>query len=436
MVNAFDPTTATGLTPESRKLVERRTALLGPAYRLFYSDPVEVARAKGVLLYDSQGHEYLDAYNNVVSVGHCHPRVVEAITQQAQTICTHTRYIQKGILDYAEQLLATFDGPARHVMFTCTGSEANDLAVRMAKHHTGNQGVIITEEAYHGNSELTAGFSPSLGPYSPLGTFVRRVPAPDSYRIAPDKIGAWMAEKVSEAIVDLQRRGAGVAAFIADSMFSSDGIFAHPTDVLQPVLDVVHKAGGVFIADEVQSGFGRSGEKLWGYQRHGITPDIITMGKPMGNGYPVAAAAMLPEIVEKFGRDNRYFNTFGGNTVAMAAAQAVLDIIRDEKLVENSLRVGRILRDGFAAMAKKHEAIGDVRGSGLYVGIELVKDRASKAPDAAAAAAVVNGLRGRRVLISATGPQANVLKIRPPLVFTEAHADRLLSETEAVMETL
>jgi 4-aminobutyrate aminotransferase-like enzyme len=372
----------------------------------------------------------------VVSVGHCHPRVVDAITQQAQTICTHTRYIQKGILDYAEDLLGTFDGPKRHVMFTCTGSEANDLAVRMAKHHTGNQGIIITEEAYHGNSELTAGFSPSLGPYSPLGTYVRRVPAPDSYRIAPEKIGAWMAEKVSEQIVDLQRRGVGVAAFIADSMFSSDGIFSHPTDVLKPVLDVVHKAGGVFIADEVQSGFGRSGEKLWGYQRHGITPDIITMGKPMGNGYPVAAAVMLPEIVEKFGRDNRYFNTFGGNTVAMAAAQAVLNVIRDEKLVENSLRVGKVLRNGFHALAKKYEQIGDVRGSGLYVGVELVKDRSTKESDAAAASAVVNGLRARRVLISATGPHANVLKVRPPLVFTEANADRLLTEAEAVMASL
>jgi 4-aminobutyrate aminotransferase-like enzyme len=436
MVNGFDPATATGLTEESRELVARRSDLLGPAYRLFYSNPVEVARAKGVLLYDSEGNEYLDAYNNVVSVGHCHPRVVDEITKQAQTICTHTRYIQKGILDYAEDLLGTFEGPKRHVMFTCTGSEANDLAVRMAKHHTGNQGIIITEEAYHGNSELTAGFSPSLGPYSPLGTYVRRVPAPDSYRIAPEKIGAWMAEKVSEQIVDLQRRGVGVAAFIADSMFSSDGIFSHPTDVLKPVLDVVHKAGGVFIADEVQSGFGRSGEKLWGYQRHGITPDIITMGKPMGNGYPVAAAVMLPEIVEKFGRDNRYFNTFGGNTVAMAAAQAVLNVIRDEKLVENSLRVGKILRDGFHALAKKYEQIGDVRGSGLYVGVELVKDRASKEPDAAAASAVVNSLRARRVLISATGPHANVLKVRPPLVFTEANADRLLTEAEAVMASL
>lgn len=436
MVNAFDPATAKGLSDSSRQLVERRAALLGPAYRLFYSDPVEVARAKGVLLYDSEGHEYLDAYNNVVSVGHCHPRVVDAITEQLRTVCTHTRYIQKGILDYAEDLLGTFGGNIKHVMFTCTGSEANDLAVRMAKHRTGNHGIIITDEAYHGNSDLTASFSASLGVLSPLGTWVRRVPAPDSYRVPHENMGQWMADQVSAQIQDLERRGEGLAAFIADSMFSSDGIFTHPVDLLGPVIDVVHKAGGLFIADEVQSGFGRSGEKLWGYQRHGISPDIITMGKPMGNGYPVAAVALVPEVVENFGRDNRYFNTFGGNTVAMAAAQAVLNVIRDEKLMENSLRVGQIIRDGFTELAKRYEQIGDVRGSGLYAGIELVRDRVSKAPDAATAAAVVNGLRARRVLISATGAHANTLKIRPPLVFSAANADRLLTETAAVFASL
>ena len=436
MVNAFDPTSAPGLSDRSRKLVERRAALLGPAYRLFYSDPVEVKRAQGVLLYDSQGNEYLDAYNNVVSVGHCHPRVVDAISEQLRTLCTHTRYIQEGILDYAEDLLGTHDAHLKHAMFTCTGSEANDLALRIAKHHTGKRGIIITEEAYHGNSDLTASFSPSLGLQSPLGTFVRRVPAPDSYRVPLENIGHWMAERVSAQIADLERRGEGLAAFIADSMFSSDGIFAHPTDLLQPVIDVVHKAGGLYVADEVQSGFGRSGEKLWGYQRHGIAPDIVTMGKPMGNGYPVAGVVLIPEIVQQFGRDNRYFNTFGGNTVAMAAAQAVLDVIRDEKLMENSLAVGQMLHDGFTALAKRFEQIGDVRGSGLYVGVELVTDRAGKAPDAATASAVVNGLRARRVLISATGPHANVLKIRPPLVFAKQHAERLLTETEAVFASL
>lgn len=436
MVNAFDPASVSGLSDSTKRSVQRRTSLLGPAYRLFYNEPVEVKRGTGVLLYDSDGNEYLDAYNNVVSVGHCHPRVVDAVSEQMRTLCTHTRYIQDSILDFAEDLLGTFGGRIEHVMFTCTGSEANDLAFRIAKHRTGKSGIIITDEAYHGNSDLTASFSPSLGRYSRLGAWVRRVPAPDPYRVPIDDMGEWMAEQVSAQIRDLERRGEGLAGFIADSLFSSDGIFAHPTTLLAPVIDVVHEAGGLFIADEVQSGFGRTGEAIWGYQRHGIAPDIVTMGKPMGNGFPVAAVAMTSDAVEGFGRDVRYFNTFGGNTVAIAAAQAVLDVVRDERLQENAHRVGTMIRDGFAALATRHELIGDVRGAGLYVGVEMVEDRETKKPDAAAAAAIVNGLRARRVLISATGPAGNVLKIRPPLVFSDAHVDRLLSETEAVMASL
>lgn len=438
MVNAFNPDSLSQLSEESRALVSKRTRLLGPAYRLFYQNPVEVSRGKGVLLYDKQGNEYLDAYNNVVSVGHAHPRVVAAVTAQMETLCTHTRYLQEGILSYAEDLLGTFGGrigAAGHTMFTCTGSEANDLALRIAKHYTGRQGIIVTSEAYHGNSDLTASFSPSLGDTSPLGTWVRRVPAPDSYRIPRENMGRWFADQVAGQIRDLERHGNGLAAFIADSMFSSDGVFSHPAELLKPVAEVVRKAGGVFIADEVQSGFGRTGEKLWGYQRHGIDPDIVTLGKPMGNGFPVAAVAVAPEVVESFGADMRYFNTFGGNTVAIAAAQAVLDIIRDEGLVDNSLKVGRLLRDGLQDLANKYEQIGDVRGSGLYVGVEMVSDRAAKTPDAAAAAAIVNGLRERRVLISATGFHANTLKIRPPLVFSPANVDRFLTEIEAVFKS-
>lgn len=435
MVNAFNPASASILDERTRQLIERRARLLGPAYRLFYSNPVEVKRGKGVLLYDAAGNEYLDAYNNVVSVGHCHPRVADAVAAQMQTLCTHTRYIQEGILGYAEDLLATLGAPLQHVMFTCTGSEANDLALRIAKHCSGHRGIIITDEAYHGNSELTSSFSPSLGEFSPLGTWVRRVPAPDSYRVPTERMGEWMAANVTAQIKDLQRHGEGVAAFICDSAFSSDGIFTHPANLLAPVAKVVREAGGLFIADEVQSGFGRTGDKLWGFQRHGVKPDIVTMGKPMGNGFPVAATVLAPETVQRFGQDTRYFNTFGGNSVAIAAAQATLDVIRDEKLMENAARVGQIIREGFAELAKKHEWIGDVRGSGLYIGVELVADRISKQPDAMSASALVNGLRERRVLISATGPNANVLKIRPPLVFSPADADRLLTEAAAVFAT-
>ena len=435
--NAFDPRTLDTLDPSTRALVERRHRLLGPAYRLFYAQPLEIVRGHGTRLYDSEGNEYLDAYNNVVPVGHTHPAVVDAISRQAATLVTNTRYLDGAILEYAEQLLATFGGRLSehgHLMFTCTGSEANDLATRIAKHRTGRQGVIVTAEAYHGNSELTASFSPSLGDHSPLGTWVRRVPAPDSYRRDPAHLATWIAEKVAEQIADLERHGDGLAAFIADSLFSSDGIYSQPTDLLVPVAEVVRRAGGLMIADEVQSGFARSGERLWGYQRHGADPDIVTVGKPMGNGFPVAGVAVVRDAVAEFGRDTRYFNTFGGNTMAVAAAQATFDVIRDEDLLANAGRVGGTLRDGLAELAERYEAIGDVRGAGLYLGIEMVSDRESKTPDGALATAIVNGLRERRVLISATGFAGNTLKIRPPLVFSDADAAQLLEALEDVLE--
>ncbi len=439
MVNAFNPATATGLSAENRARIDKRARLLGPAYRLFYQNPVEIARGEGVLLWDSHGDEYLDAYNNVVSVGHCHPRVVAAVHAQMQKLCTHTRYLQDGILDYAEQLLGTFGGAVGergHAMFTCTGSEANDLALRIAQHHTGKRGVIVTQEAYHGNSHLTAGLSPSLGNRSPLGAWVRQVKAPDAYRVDPARLGELMARDVADKIADLERHGEGLAAFMVDSMFSSDGVYGHPTDLLAPVADVVRKAGGLFIADEVQSGFGRTGEKLWGYQRHGIDPDIVTMGKPMGNGFPVAGIAVTHEAVASFGNDLRYFNTFGGNSVAIAAAQATLDVIRDEQLVDNSNNMGQLIRAGIRELATRHPVIGDLRGAGLYIGVELVSDRDGKTPDAAAATAVVNALRERRVLISATGLHANTLKIRPPLVFAREHVSRLLTELDGALSAL
>lgn len=435
MVNAFDPGEPGALDPALARMIERRGRLLGPAYRLFYQTPVEVCRGQGTRLYDSQGRDYLDAYNNVVSVGHCHPQVIAAVHAQMQLLCTHTRYLQDGILDYAEALLPGLGGrigAEGHLMFTCTGSEANDLAIRIARHHTGRNGIIVTEEAYHGNSELTAGFSPSLGRGARLGTWVRRVPAPDSYRHDPATLGHMMAAAVTRAAEELARHGDGLAAFVADSLFSSDGIFATP-EVLGPVAAAVRAAGGLFLADEVQAGFGRSGERFWGFQRHGIDPDIVTMGKPMGNGFPVAAVAVAREVVAEFGRDLRYFNTFGGNGVAIAAARATREVILTEDLQGNAQRIGTLLRAGLAALAERFEGIGDIRGAGLYIGVEMVSDRARRTPDAQAAAAIVNGLRERRVLISATGPGANVLKIRPPLVFSAADADQLLSTLEAVL---
>lgn len=438
MPNGFDPSSISHLDAATQRHIARRLRVLSPSYRLFYAEPVKIVRGEKVYLYDDQGNDYLDAYNNVVCVGHANPRVIDAITRQLSTLCTHTRYMQEPILDYAEALRATFNTPIREgqMMFTCTGSEANDLAMRIAMHHTGKTGVIVTSEAYHGNSHLTSSFSPSLGRKAPLGPYVRTVSAPDAYRIAPSEVGRRMAEQVALQIEDIRRHGGGLAAFIADSFFSSDGVFAHPTDVLAPVAEVVRRAGGLFIADEVQSGFGRGGTHMWGHERHAVVPDIVTLGKPMGNGYPVAGLVVRPDIVAGFGQDMRYFNTFGGNSVAIAAAQATLDVLREEQVLENAQRVGAVMFEGLNGLARKYDCIGDVRGTGLYFGVEIVRDRAKKDTDIATALKLVNGLRQRRVLISATGPDASVLKIRPPLVFGANDADRLLTELDAVLAAL
>jgi 4-aminobutyrate aminotransferase-like enzyme len=423
MVNGFDMSSVDALDPELRRIVKRRASLLGPAYKLFYANPVRIVRGEGVHLYDADGQAYLDAYNNVPSVGHCHPRVVEAIARQAATLNTHTRYASELILDYAERLLGTYPAEIGHVMFTCTGSEAVDLALRVARFQAGGEGIVITANAYHGVTTAAAEISPSLGPAVPLGRSVWTVPPPTDQTFA---------DQVRAAIADMNRHGVRLAAFIADSLFSSDGIRPDPAGFLRPVVDAVHDAGGLYIADEVQPGFGRTGAAMWGFQRHGIVPDLAGMGKPMGNGMPIAGVAARPEILEEFGHKIRYFNTFGGNSVCIAAAAAVLDVIESEGLRQNALAVGAYLRDTLEAVAKGTPRISAVRACGLYAAADFT-DPVTGEPDGAAAIRVVNGLRDRRVLISATGPDGSSLKIRPPLPFARPHVDRL---AEALTDTL
>lgn len=414
-------------------MLARRARLLGPAYRLFYDQPFHPVRGEGVWLYDAAGVPYLDAYNNVVCVGHAHPQVVEAIARQAATLNTHTRYLHDGILDYAERLLATMPPALGHATFTCSGSEANDLAMRIATAHTGGQGLIVTRFAYHGVTSAIACASPSLGPYVQLGAHVRLVDAPSG---GDADTGRRFAEGVRAAIADLRAHGIAPAALLVDTVFSSDGIFTGPDGFLREAVEAIHAAGGVFIADEVQPGFGRTGEAFWGFQRHGVVPDIVTMGKPMGNGHPVAGLAVRPEVMQAFGQACRYFNTFGGNPVSMAAASAVLDVITQQGLQHNALQVGSYLRESLAALAQRHPLVGEVRGAGMFVGVALVTDHAARTPATAEAARVVNGMRQRQVLLSATGEHANVLKIRPPLVFTRAHADLLVQRLDEVLTAL
>ena len=433
MINAFVPGQSSKLSAREEDLIARRERLLGPAYRLFYAEPVHVVRGDGVWLYDPDGRAYLDVYNNVASVGHCHPHVVQALTRQAATLNTHTRYLHETILDYAERLLASFPEHLGHVMFTCTGSEANDLALRIAKNYTGGTGIIVTSLAYHGITDAIAGMSPSLGAYVKLGENVRAVPAPDSYRGASDNVGAAFAAGVRGAIADFKAKGIKLAAMYCDTIFSSDGVFSDPPGFLAESVAAVQAEGGLFVADEVQPGFARTGTHMWGFMRHGVRPDMVTIGKPMGNGQPIAGVITRPELVEEFGRRARYFNTFGGNPVSCAAGLAVLEVIEREGLLENADKVGLYLREGMRQLANRHAVIGDIRGAGLFIGVELVRDRAGKEPDAETTARLVNGLRDRRILISAAGPGANVLKIRPPLVFSKDNADLFLTAVDEVL---
>lgn len=417
--NSFRAEHAAELDPETLKLTQRREEVLGGSYRLFYRKPVHLVRGEGQYLWDANGEKYLDMYNNVASIGHAHPAVVEAVHSQMQRLNTHTRYLHERILDYTDDLRSTLpnhlDSAGYKAMYMCTGSEANDLALRVAKTHTGGTGLIATTEAYHGNSELSSSVSPALGSGQPIGENVWLLPAPDSYRTGVEDIGPWFAAKIREAIADMESKGVKLAGFIADSIFSSDGVL--PGSYLKEAVDAVHDAGGIFIADEVQPGFARTGSQFWGFAAHGVTPDIITTGKPMGNGIPVSGLLARTEVLASFSDTIPYFNTFGGNPVSMAAAQAVLDVIRREGLQQHAEEVGAETLRAFQELGQTHDAVGDVRGAGLFIGFELVKDRSTREPDRELALGMLEELRSRGVLTSVAGPHGNVLKLRPPLPF-------------------
>jgi 4-aminobutyrate aminotransferase-like enzyme/Ser/Thr protein kinase RdoA (MazF antagonist) len=436
MVNAFDPETAADSSPTVQHLLARRSRVLGAAYRLFYEHPVHFVRGEGVRLYDESGAAYLDVYNNVPSVGHCHPRVVEAVARQAATLNTHTRYLHETILTYAERLVATFPQPLSNVMLTCTGSESADLALRIARTFTGGTGIIVTDGAYHGVTAAAAEVSPSLGAGVPLGAHVRTVRAPDVYRANGRDVGEQFAADVQVAIDDLRRHGIKPAALLFDTIFSSDGILPHPAGFIAQAVSAMRAAGGVFIADEVQPGFGRTGAAMWGFQRHSVIPDLVVLGKPMGNGMPIGGVVARPEILAEFAARARYFNTFGGNPVSCAAALAVLDVIADEQLMANALTVGEYIQAGLRALAERDERIGEVRGAGLFIGVDLVKDPVTREPDPQTSLALVNRLREKFVLISACGRDGHVLKIRPPLPFSRADADEFLSRLDAALREI
>lgn len=435
--NSFRAEHADALDTETRKLTEKRSKILGDSYRLFYRNPVHLVRGEGQYLWDAAGNQYLDVYNNVASIGHCHPAVIEAVNAQMKMLNTHTRYLHENILDYTEELLKTVPSEVDRAMYMCTGSEANDLAIRIAREYSGGTGIIVSQEAYHGTSSLTSGCSPALGTGQALDATTRLVPAPDHYRIQTEDLGDWFAAQIQQQIDDMKAHGIKFAGFLADSIFSSDGVMPNPVGFLKKAVDVVHANGGIFIADEVQPGFARTGDAFWGFARHGIVPDVITTGKPMGNGIPVSGLLAKGDVLAAFSDQIPYFNTFGGNPVSMAAAQAVLKVIQEEELQAHSQKVGALLQAELAKLMDKHECVGDVRGAGLFIGFELVKDRDSKTPDKALALDLIEELRNtHRVLTSVAGPYGNVLKLRPPLAFQAHDIDWLVNALDQAITKL
>lgn len=407
------------------ELLERRRAILGDA-PLFYDEPLELVRGEGTFVWDAQGRRYLDAYNNVPHVGHCHPRVIEALARQAGQLNIHTRYLHETTVHYAERLASTFDASLSRVIFTCTGTEANELALRIARTTTGAMGVIVSSFNYHGNSSRLAELTTGLPAPEPFATHARAVQIPDPYR--GENLGL---EAFSEAVAALQAEGFGLAAVLLDSIFSTEGLLEVPAGWLAGVAEITRRAGGLLIADEVQAGFGRMGDAMWGHVAHGVIPDMVTLGKPMGNGHPVAGVVTRADLGHAFAKRALYFNTFGGNPVSSAVGLAVLDVLRDEDLIARAAATGARLKAGLTELKSRHALIGDIRGRGLFQAAELVRDRTSQEADSSAANWVVNAMKREGVLISRTGPKGNVLKIRPPLSLTTAQAETLLDTLDA-----
>ncbi|WP_369131048.1 aspartate aminotransferase family protein [Modestobacter roseus] len=422
-----------------RALLARRRATIGSRSPLFYETPLEFVRGSGVWLEEASGRRFLDAYNNVPHVGHCHPRVVEALGAQAATLNVHTRYLNERVLQYAEELLETFGGGLDRVFFTNSGSEANELALRLARQRTGATGVLVTDSSYHGNTITLAELTTGLTVAEPLGAHVRALHLPDLDRPGTDdgtdedQVLRDGLAAVDHAIASLQEAGHGVSALLFDPLFSSEGLPRLPAGYVEGLCRRVQAAGGLVISDEVQSGFGRCGTVMWGHQLFDITPDLVTLGKPMGNGHPMGGVVTREELLEDFGRRNMYFNTFAGNPVSSAVGLAVLHVMRDEDLMGRAKRVGAALREEFLRLAAESAVTGAVKGQGLYLGLSFVEPDDPARANAPAAKAVVEGMVASDVLISRIGPDDDVLKIRPPLAFDDEHADLLVARLAPVL---
>jgi 4-aminobutyrate aminotransferase-like enzyme len=417
-------------------ILETRRAHLGPNLSVSYRRPLQIVRGEGAYLFDESGRRYVDLVNNVCHVGHCHPRVVEAGRRQMATLNTNSRYLHANLADYVERLAATMPGPLSVCYLACTGTEANDLALRLARAHTGSREIVVLDHAYHGHSPSLIELSPYKcdGPGGEgLAAHARKAPCPDTYRgkHRGQDAGARYAQEVAGALETMKTPG----AFMAESLVGCGGQIVPPDGFFEGAYTAARAAGAVCIADEVQVGFGRVGSHMWAFESHGVVPDIVTLGKPIGNGHPLAAVVTTPEIAASFDNGMEYFNTFGGNPVSCAIGLAVLRVIEEEQLREYASAMGARFLAGLVDLANRHERIGDIRGRGLFLGIELVRDRDTRAPDAPAAGRLVETMRDRGFLLSTDGPDHNVIKIKPPLAIAADDIDATLEALDGALGT-
>jgi len=425
---------------DAAEALAQRSAAIGRNVRLSYNRPLKIVRGWRQYLYDEDGRAYLDVYNNVPLVGHSHPRVVRAVQDQIALLNTNTRYLHDNAVRYAQRLTDLLPEPLRVCYFVNSGSEANELALRLARTHTGQEDVIVLEHAYHGHTSTLIDVSPYKfdGPGGRgKKPWVHVAPLADDYRGRyrrdDPETGKKYAQHVGEILDGVNKQGRGVAAFLAETLPSVGGQIVFPPGYLEEACRYVRAAGGVCIADEVQVGFGRLGSHFWGFETQNVVPDIVVLGKPIGNAFPLAAVVTTAEIAASFDNGMEFFSTFGGNPVACAAGLAVLDVLRDEHLQENARVAGDYLKRGLQALKKKYEIIGDVRGLGLFIGVDLVRDHDSREAATLPASYIVNRLRERGILTGTDGPYHNVIKLRPPLIFSKEDADLFLEALDEVL---
>ena len=420
------------------QLLEMRKKYLSPSLSLSYDKPLHIVRAKGQFLYDSKGDRYLDAVNNIQHVGHCHPKVVSAASEQYGILNTNTRYLDETVINYAKDLTNYLPNGLTTCFFTNSGSESNDLALRLARTATDSKETIVLDGAYHGHVSSLIDISPykhnSKGGSGPP-SYVHTVPMPDSYR------GKYRGEEALTGYIDelknilysIKKNGKNISAFVVESIMGCGGQLILPDGFLERAFELVRDEGGVCIADEVQIGFGRVGSKFWGFETANVQPDIVTMGKSMGNGHPLSVVVTKKQIADKFNNGMEYFNSFGGNPVSCAVGKAVLNVIEDEKLQQNAHKVGEYLLKELKRLQGEFPLIGQVRGMGLFIGIELIKEKSKLIPAHAEAEKVVNEMMRKRILLSTDGPDHNVIKIKPPMVFSTENADELVLNLSEVL---